>query len=54
MASLPHRPAPATPANDDGFHTFVMIVRGLATGAVLVSLMEAARPLPHLIAELIR
>jgi hypothetical protein len=49
MASLPPRPA-----DDDGFHTFVMIVRGLATGAVLIGLIEAARPLAHLVTELIR
>lgn len=49
MASLPPRPA-----DDDGFQTFVLIVRGLATGAVLVSLIEAARPFTHLVTELIR
>lgn len=49
MASLPPRPA-----NDDGFHTFVMIVRGLATGAVLIGLIEAARTLAPFAAELIR
>ena len=49
MASIPPRPA-----NDDAFHTFVMTVSGIATGAILVGLIEAARPLVHLVAELIR
>ena len=49
MASIPPRPA-----NDDAFHTFVMTVSGIATGAVLVGLIEAARPLAHLVAEFIR
>lgn len=49
MASLPPRPV-----DDDSFHTFVMIVRGLATGAVLVGLIEATRPLAPLVTELIR
>jgi hypothetical protein len=54
-ARVARQPAPIDQTdNDDGFYTFVMIVCGLATGAVLVALIEAARPLAHLIAELIR
>jgi hypothetical protein len=49
MASLPPRPA-----DDGGFQTFVMIVSGIATGAVVTGLIEAVRTLSPFIAELIR
>jgi len=49
MASLPPRPA-----DDDGFQTFVMIVSGIATGAVITGLIDAARAVSPFIVELIR
>ena len=49
MASPPPRPA-----DDDNFQTFVMIVSGIATGAVITGLIEAVRTLSPFIAELIR
>lgn len=60
MASLPLHPMACRcdrcprPADDEGFQTFVMIVSGLATGAVMVGLLETARALGPFIAELIR
>jgi hypothetical protein len=41
-------------ADDDGFQTFVMIVSGLGTSAVIVGLIEAVRTLSPLVTELIR
>jgi len=49
MASLPPRPA-----DDDGFQTFVMIVSGTATGAVITGLIDAVRAVSPFIVELIR
>ncbi len=60
MASLPLHPMTCGcdrcpgPADDDGFQTFVWIVSGLGTGAVLVGLIEAVRALSPFVAELIR
>lgn len=59
MASAPIHPMTCTcdrcpRAADDGFQTFVMIVSGLGTGAVLVGLIEVVRTLSPLVAELIR
>jgi hypothetical protein len=49
MASRPPHPMECTsdrcPGDDDSFQTFVWIVSGLGTGAVLVGLIEAARML---------
>ncbi len=41
-------------ADNGGFQTFVMIVSGLGTGAVIVGLIEAVRILSPLVTELIR
>ncbi len=58
MASAPAHPIECAcdrcHGEDDGFQTFVWIVSGLGTGAVLVGLIEAARLLTPYIAELIR
>ncbi len=59
MASVPIHPITCgcdrcpRPA-DEGVQTFVMIVSGLGTGAVLIGLIEAVRILSPFIAELIR
>ncbi|TCP99880.1 hypothetical protein C8J46_10218 [Sphingomonas sp. PP-F2F-A104-K0414] len=60
MASLPIHPMTCgcdrcpRPADDEGFQTFVMIVSGLGTGAILIGPIEAVRILSPLVAELIR
>ena len=40
--------------DDNGFQTFMMMVSGIATGAVLIGLIEAACTLAPFVAELIR
>ncbi len=60
MASAPLHPMVCTcdrcpsQTDDDGFQTFMMMASGIATGAVLVGLIEAARTLAPYAAEMIR
>ncbi len=57
MASLPLHPMECAcdrcPGEEDGFQTFVWIVSGLGTGAILVGVIEAARMLTPYVQALI-
>ncbi len=54
MASLPprliaRRPDRCEPVDDDGYAMFVGIVSGLATGGIMVALIECACPVAHFV-----
>ena len=58
MASLPLHPMTCTcdrcprAADDDGFAMCVGIVSGLATGGIMVALIECAVPVSHFITRI--
>lgn len=50
-ASTPITP-PTDQTDDDGYAMFVGIVSGLATGGIIVALIECATPVAHIVTRL--
>ncbi len=50
-AHAARRPVPAD-QTDDGFTMFVSIVSGLATGGIIVALIECSTPFAHFVTRL--
>lgn len=49
---IARRPEPCEPVDDNGYAMFVAIVSGLATGGIMVGLIECSTPVAHFVTRL--